>query len=549
MKKTLVCALMFFTLSSAMVRADEAKIKKDILNVLWLPASAKLPAKIAATLKDDRNNAKRSGERIVEMFDRLENTRIPLVTRYPERYALLKKAAARGLDPYQQIRIINLTAPDYYYGFKTMRDGKALSFPKDMGPHPDYQFAWHFLVGNLKDEAGNDYGVECVFFRRAMMAPPFAKAMGISEMDNQVMELQYAVSFAKKNLQAAGSSPVIAGSTGLVKYGIDPFLVAVGRNKIQSLKKGALFPMKLQYADPDIPMAVDITMHNAKPVLIEGDNGKAPDVAGIGSWYFSVPDIQAQGTITYKGESIKVKGKMWLDNQWTAGMMPIGYAPNLYIRALSNVLDYFQGKSKEYGWDWYCLQLDDDTEITVSAGHPGGEDIDNKGPNPPGRTERECFGKYVDKSGKAFDLKGKLTINKWSLSKKSHCWYPNGWEFSFPTLDLFFIMEPIVDYQILEFASSAEYREGATRLKGTRDGKKITGYGFAEGVNYIGHDWTYKQLFGSLGIKDTPANRALMQTKRVSTWMLLKSVIVLLLPLFILIALIICLYKLLKHRR
>ncbi|MBU0686539.1 MAG: carotenoid 1,2-hydratase [Candidatus Margulisbacteria bacterium] len=546
MKKLIVCLILLVMLASGVAAADEAKIENDIRNVLWLPSSAPLPASIKAKLK---NNITDAGQRMAKMFNMLEKHWLPLVPRYPERYALFKKISAKGLTPIQMIRMVNFTGPDYFYGFKTIDDKKKLIFPQDLGADLAYQFGWVFFVGNLKDAAGNDYGIECVVFRRAMIAPPFAKAMDLSLMDNQISELQYAVSFGDKNLQVQGRSAVIAGSTGLIKYQADPFLVAVGKNKAWSLQKGALFPMKLQWNDPNIPMKVEMTMHSAKPILYQGDQGKTPDIYGLGCWYYSIPHIMADGVITYKGKAIKVKGKMWMDNQWVAGLMPIGYVPNLYIRALSNTINYFTGKSEEYGWDWYCIQLDDDTEITVAAPHEGGEDIDNKGPNPPPNMTKACEGKYVDKNGVPSELKGTLTITDWILSKRSHCWTPNGWTFSFPSLDITFTMKPIVHNQLLYFASSAEYREGATRVVGKRGNKKLTGYGFAEGVNYVGHDWYFTQNFATLGIKDTPVNRLLMTTKPISFWMMIKSVLVLISPFVLLLVLIVFIWRWIRSRK
>lgn len=42
--------------------------------------------------------------------------------------------------------------------------GKALSFPHDLGAHPDYRTEWWYITGWLHDAAGEERGFQLTFF-------------------------------------------------------------------------------------------------------------------------------------------------------------------------------------------------------------------------------------------------------------------------------------------------------------------------------------------------------------------------------------------------
>jgi len=305
-----------------------------------------------------------------------------------------------------------------------------------------------------------------------------------------------------------------------------PFLAQVGKNRIASLKPDGLFPLKINFQDPDLKLAVDLTLTGGKPILLQGDRGKTPAMYGLGSWYYSIPDIKAYGTITYQGEARKVNGKMWMDNQWMAGIMPPGYGDALWIRALTNILYGFQGKAPEgWAWDWTEVQFDDGTEVTFSAIHsPETKYLMNRGVKPPGRVTRPIAGgKYNPGRGEPVNITGEVTLLDWVKSPVSGAWYPCGWQVSVPTVNLKFKMTPLVKGQFMQFGNASEYKEGAVLVKGIKGGKPIVGAGFGESVGYEGTEFYLQTKFKILGIKDTESNRALMLNKVPGFWLVFQS--------------------------
>jgi len=120
-----------------------------------------------------------------------------------------------------------------------------LQFPRDHLPQLRTSVGWHFFVGSCWDEAGSEYGVECMFFRVALLPPGLAAELGLSDVENQVVELQFGISDAGgRHYQA--DPIVIAGTTGLISCGLDPFRYELGKNRIASARKESFWPLTVE---------------------------------------------------------------------------------------------------------------------------------------------------------------------------------------------------------------------------------------------------------------------------------------------------------------
>ena len=65
-------------------------------------------------------------------------------------------------------------------------------FPRDLGPHNDYQTEWWYYTGNLQTESGRDFGYQLTFFRRALT--PEVAAGDSSWRSNQIYLAHFTVS-------------------------------------------------------------------------------------------------------------------------------------------------------------------------------------------------------------------------------------------------------------------------------------------------------------------------------------------------------------------
>jgi len=484
------------------------------------------------------------------MINNVLATRTPLVQKYPARYDLLMDMAEKGLDNIQCYALPNFMGQDYFHGYMDMNTYDTLIFPRDHRAQLDFQFGWYFWSGNFLDTNGNEVDIVVVFFRRALYPPRIADKLGLSALENQLVQTVVAVNYADQNLHITGSNPIITGTSGEITYGVEPFVAKIGLNSAVSLQKEEMFPMKIEVNDPVGELSIDLNLTESKPILLQGDNGKEPSIFGLGTWYYSFPNIKTTGRVTYKGESRYLAGKMWMDHQWLAGISPTGYPKNILIQAIANIREGLSGETpKSFGWDWSDVQFDDNTEVTFASPHSDKTaDLKNKGEDPPDSATRAISGKYIDEDGNSENITGTVTITKWMRSPRSLAWYPNGWEVKIPVKNLAFTMASTVDDQFI-YSAASEIREGGVIVKGIKDGKEILGYGFGEGVNYAGEEFALKENMALLGIEDTEANRQLLVASPPGTWLIVQSFIVLASPAALVALLVLGIILLVRRRK
>jgi len=527
--------------------------KKDIYNVLWQKDISNWPSGLPQELNEEKLkkiSREAFGKETARMLQDVKTAIVPLVQRYHVRYDQLSNISQQGLSTRQAYTIGDLMGLDYFNGYAGMNSIEELEFPRDYGSHNDFQVGWYFFASSLKDQNGNDVDLLVNFFRRAIYPPDVASKMGLSEMDNQIVELQLGLSLSDKDLHIQGANPVISGKTGLLDFKAQPFLIKMGKNEVKSINNGSLFPLSVKVYDPEKDLNIDLTLEQTKPLFLEGDDGKVPSMYNLGTWYYSVSNIKTSGTIDYAGDKREVSGKTWFDNQWTAGIMPAGYPDNCYIRALANIQNWSNNKTPEpWGWDWIEVQLDNNTEITLADMHSvHSKDLNNTGENPPAESKREAYGKIINTDGKAENISGFVTINRWIRSDVSGAWYPNGWKVEVPEKNIIFTMTPTVSKQILQGAAASEFREGGVKVVGKIGNNDITGIGFGEGTGYAGENYSYNNIFNILGIENNAENRKIYQEPVPGIWLVIQSVMLFVISFVAVIWILICLYCLLVKR-
>lgn len=292
---------------------------------------------------------------------------------------------------------------------------------------------------------------------------------------------------------------MIAGTSGLIETQTDPLLLKVGKNEIRSLKKGSFFPLALKAKGIDngekdsLELGLDLEFLSGKEYLFQGDNGCMPCVAGMGTLYYSIPEIKlkAGSSIIYKGKKVVLKsGTFWFDHQW--GFLG-GNPQSAVLRAANNI-----SKPSPAGWDWYMAQFTGNRQITMFAPHST-KYINyyfQTGSKPPGTMKVNVAGKYMDEKKQLFTTWGTLVVDDWVKSETSpnpelypitHVWHPNRWKFEFDTtmpedIRKFDMTQIVPVAQTNYFANGSQYNEGAVYLTDPK-GNDI-GRGFAEAVQF-----------------------------------------------------------------
>jgi predicted secreted hydrolase len=132
------------------------------------------------------------------------------------------------------------------------------------------------------------------------------------------------------------------------------------------------------------------------------------------------------------------------------------------------------------GWDWFSLQLDDDTDLMLYR-------IRGK----PGAGRDWLSGSFIDASGTVRPLAAEAIAigprRTWT-SPKTGAVYPSGWDITIEPLEMSLKLSPDRDDQELDTRGSTGvvYWEGSVSVSGTRAGRALAGVGYAELTGYDG---------------------------------------------------------------
>lgn len=483
-----------------------------VADALWLDKFDidKIPKDIQEKIQSDKHSPEAYGKRMREYLKLLTQKQQSHNPDYTKRYQKLSDAID-GLTPHQAYTIIaRFLGNNTTQFFDQMPESANLQFPRDHQPKLTSQVGWHFFVGSAWAEDGQEYGVELMFFRQAILPPELAKKIGLSDIENQVVEIQLAISKAG-DVHHQADPIVVAGTSGLIECSAKPFRYALGKNIIEGKGNAEFLPLTIRVQGKDrsddrpFELGLDLNLTGGKDYLLQGDDGSMPSVAGVGSLYYSIPNIQvsAGSSLRYGDETIRLKkGLMWFDHQW--GFLG-GNPQSEVLRAANNIST--PGPS---GWDWYMAQFDGDRQITMFAAHSKKymSYYFQTGDTPPPTMSVPVAGKYMDEQGELHNTWGTLKITEWIQAKLSsnpelypitNVWHPNEWHFVFdkvmPEDIRHFSMHQIVPGgQTNFFANGSQYNEGAVYLKDS-NGKDI-GRGFAEAVQYADTTNNGMQLAG-----------------------------------------------------
>ncbi|MGR3274679.1 lipocalin-like domain-containing protein [Acaryochloris marina NIES-2412] len=321
-----------------------------------------------------------------------------------------------------------------------------LSFPKDFGPHEDYQTEWWYYTGNLETESGRPFGYELTLFRRGL-TPGLPDQQGSAWRSNQVYFSHFTVSDIQ-NQQFYPVERFNRGAAGLVGAQANPYRIFLDDWSVEEDQPGQL-QLHAQGPKAELNLQVSLTA----PVL-QGNNGFMVKGAepGNASYYYSVVQQPTQGTVVIEGEPFTVSGASWTDHEFAT-------------RPLS------QGTQ---GWDWFSLQLEDGSALMLYGLRS------NDGSDLP-----ESSGTYVNSDGKVLHLNGEdyqiQVLDRWT-SPKSQTLYPSKWAISVPKLDLEMQVAPMMNNQ--ELLLSTKYWEGAVGASGTQSEQSIQGKGYVELTGY-----------------------------------------------------------------
>lgn len=490
---------------------------QSIAQALWMKEydRAKIPPHILERIESEKNSEGAYAERFIGRLDQLEANQLSFVPARAERYALLRQHCLEkaAMSPREFYTSCSFLGPESITGYEPIPLDPTFKFPEIDLPQLKNQLGWHFFVGNFTDDAGKHYSVELMFWQYSLLPPPLAADFGLSDIENQSLELHLAICDPQSGLQYRANTVVVAGTTGLVEVKSHPFTYRLGHNAIEGLSaNGDLFPVRLRARgwdmgkSPDVEIEIDLSLDNSKGYFLQGDGGCSPSVDGLGTLYYSASLLkllpEAESSITISGKRIALTGgSMWYDHQWTTGFMPLGAPQHAVMRAVKNL-----SKAAPGGWDWFELQFratqaivgPGEVQMTFSALHSWANEAFywQTGPTPPGQMTVPINGKFIDERNATTNISGTMTVTNWVKNDTSpnpavypptNTWYPAGYRFTIdqalaPWLKEFTLTPLIASGQTGFFGTGLQYTEGGAVIRDV-EGNEI-GRGFAEGTNW-----------------------------------------------------------------
>ncbi|HUQ43148.1 MAG TPA: carotenoid 1,2-hydratase [Candidatus Limnocylindria bacterium] len=226
--------------------------------------------------------------------------------------------------------------------------------PRDDGPHQRLT-EWWYYTGHLKTAEGRRFGFEAVVFRAERSSVPVAWASHLALTDEQGDAFHYAQR-SEVGRQVDASPRDAAGTpTGfdLGILGLNPALVAAGAPPAADTPwhlagaggtdriEAALTPEEAAAAGASFGLSLDLRA--LKPPALHDGEGFVDFGPAGSSYYYSRTQLAAEGSLTLDGETLAVDGTAWFDHQW-GDFVSVGGG----------------------GWDWFAINLDNGTDITVS---------------------------------------------------------------------------------------------------------------------------------------------------------------------------------------
>ncbi len=337
-------------------------------------------------------------------------------------------------------------------GFARAIAPRVFHFPQDHGPHPGFRNEWWYFTGNLVAPGGRVFGYELTFFRTALTADSSRRASDWATRD--VYMAHFAITDSAAGRFRARDR-FARGAVGLAGADPAPWRVWLedwrAKQTADTVAPSAFWPVSLTARDSG--MALDLTLGEGKPPVLQGDRGlsrKGPE-PGDASYYYSLTRMPTSGWLEIGGRRYRVAGDSWMDREWSTSAL---------------------GRD-EVGWDWFALRLSDGRELMLYR-------IRRRD----GRTSPYSAGTLVGRDGRSQGLAaGDVAIDvlrTWSSSDGAR--YPAQWRIRVPAAGLDLQVRPVLADQELKLAF--RYWEGAVAIAGSAAGKPVEGRGYVELTGY-----------------------------------------------------------------
>lgn len=326
--------------------------------------------------------------------------------------------------------------------------GRALEFPRDHGAHPDYRQEWWYYTGNLRTPGGRRFGVQLTFFRFGHGA--FDAYRESAWRNEHSWMAHFAVSDVESGVLHAWQD-YARGALSLAGATAAPFRVwvngwSVGQDDVEH--DG--FDATLEAAAGDTRLR--LALQGSAPPLLQGEAGYSAKDAReeTASYYYSLPNLEASGTLEFDGERFEVSGRAWMDREWSTEVL----------------------SKEQRGWDWFALRLAGSGTLMLFQVR-GDADAHFR------------YAVHVGADGRARYYGNEaieLSPTAWWRSEATGSRYPVAWQLSIEPADIDLAVAAAFRNQ--ELTLDFSYWEGVVDVEGSVDNERVRGEGYMELTGY-----------------------------------------------------------------
>ena len=327
--------------------------------------------------------------------------------------------------------------------FNTISPIDSVNLPQALYYKDNFISEWWYFTGHLVSDDKKKFGFEITFFVINVNKKEFKSPFGLKK----VYMLHSAITDIDNNkfYYDTKISRGTYGSAGVSKNGN---IVYIENNYVKGdINNFHIFSENNNFS-------IELNLKALKPPVKNGHNGysqKVDNCSKCASLYFSISRLKAEGNLKINKHYYIVEGLSWFDREINS--------------------DYDASMIK--GWDWFSIQLDNNTDIMLYLIR-----------NTSGQIQNVSSGTIVYPDGTYKILQKEdfeVIILKHYRSKKSKAKYPSKWRIKIPSEDLVLTITPLVKDQELvsNMPHFPTYWEGACNVEGTVSGRayvELTGY-------------------------------------------------------------------------
>lgn len=324
------------------------------------------------------------------------------------------------------------------------------SFPEDHFAHPGFRTEWWYFTGNLFTRDGRRFGYQVTIFRNGIYPVPKEDTTGFSA--SAVYSAHIGVSDISTGKFYSFES-FARGAGGLGGSNIDNSTVFAGSValKFDFSKDPAMPLMRISAKKKELELELELLP--LKPAVLQGNKGLSAksNKPGNASYYYSYTRLETKAVFKTGGETNELKGHSWMDREWS-----------------TSALD-----EDQKGWDWFALQLDDNTELMYFRLR------DAKG------NSNFQKGSLVLADGSYTVLReNDLKLSTLEFTTVNGTSYPDSWKIEVIPLNTSFEVKTSMKNQ--EHRFTVQYYEGAIDAEKVSNGTRTLGRGYVELTGYSG---------------------------------------------------------------